>query len=159
MTDNFDVNADIYEGIDIEQAAKENLEYAGVTLQRQWRENMRRAGYVNTGEGVNSITIDFQGDTVRVGSDLIQVIIGEYGRRPGSFPPHEPLADWVNEQSGMPSKGDEEFDSTVYAVRKSIAESGLPEWAFGRDAFKRTLDDIESDLQERLEREIEQATE
>jgi len=160
MTDAFEAEIDTYDGIDIQRIQRENLEFAGVTIQREWRDNLRAVNYKNTGETINSITFEIDGDEVTVGTDKIAAAIAEFGRRPGATPPPpEPIGDWVNEQSGMPNKGDEDFDSTVFLVGQSIAANGLPEHAAGRDAFADSIREIEKDLERRINAAIEQVEE
>lgn len=152
----FETEIDTYDGMDIEKVHRENLEYAGVTIQREWRDNLRDVNYKNTGETINSITFEIGDDVVTIGSDNIAAAIAEFGRRPGAkAPPPGPLGEWVHEQSGMPNKGDEDFDNTVYLVGQSIAANGLPEYASGRDAFADSIRDIEKDLEKRINAEIE----
>lgn len=150
---------EVYEGVDIEGIASEEIFKAAVRTQNTWRENLRREGWVNTGEAVNDITIDPQqegADAYTVGGDVIQLAIAEFGRAPGSFPPPSAIGEWVNEQAGMPNKGDSEFDSVVYAVSKSIAESGISGFRPGTRAFREESEKVADRIQQRIEEQLEE---
>ena len=153
----------VYEGDDFEdidpesrirEVAQEELFNQAVQFQRKWRNNLRDAGWFNDGEAVNDITIDPQregSDSYRIGGDVIQLLISEFGRRPGApMPPEEPIADWVNEQSGMPSRGADNFDDVVFLVRRAIGENGIEPVAGGRRAWKDLEDLYEESVEEDL---------
>lgn len=50
---------------------------------------------------------------------------GLYGRRPGRWPPPEPIRRWV-ELRGLPSKWGVSVASATFLVRKKIGERGTP---------------------------------
>jgi hypothetical protein len=132
----------------IREVAQEELWNQAVQFQLKWRSNLRDAGWVNDGEAVADVTIDPPregSDSYLVGGDLIQLLIGEFGRRPGSkAPPPDKLGEWVNEQAGLPSKGDDDFDSAVYLIGQSIAENGIEPTRSARRAWK-TMEDLYED--------------
>jgi len=136
----------------IREVAQEELFSLAVRFQRRWREILRDEGFVNTGEAISDITIQPQregSDSYRIGGDVVQLFIAEFGRRPGAkMPPEEPLRDWVSEQSGMPSRGDDDFDNTVFLVRRSIAENGIPAIRAARRAWADVEDGYEPDFDE-----------
>lgn len=76
----------------------------------------------NTGEAARSIYIDFGENFVRsIGIFYLEFL--DTGRGPGRWPPYKPLADWVETKLGIP-RGNPRFESTVYFVRKKIADLG-----------------------------------
>ena len=168
MPGNFEVDADFYEGIDIDQVTEDALDAVAVDVQRNWQENMDRAGYRNTGETINSITIDKPEEFVRlIGSDRIAALIGEVGRAPGAgHPPPDELGDWVAEQAGLPKRGgtvkwefdgkrrDVSFDQVVYLIGRAINENGLPAHRFGERAA-RDAPDLDQEIGRRLENAVD----
>ena len=111
-------------------------------------------GWVNTGETVNSIVVQPAregADSYTVGTDKIAALIAEFGRRPGAkAPPPDDLGEWVNEQSGMPNRGDDDFDSVVYLVGQSIAENGIDAIMPARRAWDQVDGEYEERVSERL---------
>jgi hypothetical protein len=142
------------ESQDIDRIAREEVFKAAINTQNTWKELLDRAEWRNTGEGIESINIEPQTQGAleyTVGSEKIQIAIAEFGRAPGSTPPPpEPIADWVNEQAGLPNKGDEDFKNTVYNVQMSIAEKGIEPIRAGRNAFSQESENAEQRLEERL---------
>jgi len=138
----------------IREVSQSALFKTAVTFQTRWQDLLIEANWQNTGEGINSITITPQregADSYTVGSDKIQILISEFGRRPGADPPPpDAIAPWVNEQSGMPSRGEEDFESVVYLVGQSIAENGIEPIAAGRRAFEGMGDEYEERVARRL---------
>lgn len=135
----------------IEETATQELEKQAIRFQTRWQDNMIEADYKNTGEAINSITVERIPDGFRIGTDKIQAIVGEFGRSPGTFPDVAALAEWVNEQTGLPDRGDSDFDNAVYNIGKQIAEEGLPPYRFARNAWENLEDEYEKRVQERLE--------
>jgi len=168
MVDNYDVDADVYAGIDFDQAAADALDTVAVETQGNWQDNMIDAGYRNTGDTINSITVETPQQFVRlVGSDRVAALIGELGRAPGAgHPPPDDLGDWVHEQAGLPDRGETvewefdgevqevTFDQAVFLIGRSINEDGLPAYHFGERAAReaRALSD---ELARRLNGEID----
>ena len=143
--------ADI-DDLDIEKIAEEEVQKQAIQFQTQWQENLLDVGWKNTGEGVNSITVEETPDGYKIGSDKVQVLIAEVGRTPGEpAPPKEPIEDWVHEQSGLPNKGDKDFDNTVFNIRMSISENGIEPKRAARDAWEGPEEEYEKSVQERLE--------
>ena len=136
---------------DIEKIALKEAEKQAIRFQTEWQDNMIEADYKNTGEAINSITVERIPDGFRIGTDKIQAIVGEFGRSPGTFPNVNALAEWVNEQTGLPDRGDSDFDNAVYNIGKQIAEEGLPPYRFARSAWENLEDEYEQRVQERLE--------
>jgi len=140
--------------VPIQEIAREELFKASINTQNLWQDILDNYGWRNDGEAINDITVDPQregADSYTVGGDVIQLIIAEYGRRPGApMPPHEPIADWVNEQSSMPSKGDERFDGVVFLVRREIAENGIRAIGAGREAFRRESENAKQRVEKRF---------
>jgi len=156
MPNNFDVDADIYDGVDFEKLTEDALDAVAVETQETWRDLMDEAGYRNTGEAIRSIAVERPNTFTRlVGSDRIQVLIGEVGREPGSMPPRDPIANWVDEQAGLPSRGDEDFDDTVWGVRKGIEENGLPAYHFAERAVAKSQG-LGGELARRVKQEAEE---
>jgi len=146
--------AELSEESRIREVAREELFKTAVRFQTRWQDLLIEAEWNNTGEGINSITLTPQregADSYTVGSDKIQILIAEFGRRPGAAPPPpDAIAPWVNEQSGLPSRGEEDFESVVYLVGQSIAENGIEAIAAGRRAFDGMGDAYEERVAERL---------
>jgi hypothetical protein len=170
MPNNFDVDAEVYDGIDHETIAENSLDAVATDVQNNWMDNMDRAGYRNSGETINSITIDKAERFVRrIGSDRVAALVGEFGRPPDAgHPPPDDLADWVHEQEGLPSRGETvewsfdkwavedsgpqtlTFDDVVYIIGRAIDERGLPAHHFGERAA-RDARDLDDELERRLE--------
>ena len=168
MPDNFDVEADVYDGLDIDKITADALDATAVDVQTNWQEAMSRAGYRNTGETINSITVATPEEFVRrIGSDRVAALIGELGRAPGAgHPPPDELGDWVDEQADLPSRGETvewefadgtqevSFDQVVYLIGRAINESGLPAYHFGRDAAREARD-LDAEIERRLTEAVE----
>jgi hypothetical protein len=139
---------------DIDRIARETVFEAAIQTSLTWKELLDKADWRNTGNAVESIGTEPQTEGAleySVGSQLIQVRIAEFGRAPGSkMPPHEPIADWTNEQAGLPNKGDDGFENTVFNIRASIAENGIEPIRAGRTAFEKESQNAEERLAERL---------
>jgi len=139
----------------IQQIAEEEVFSLALKFKNEWQDILIDAGWQDTGESINDITIKPQREgatTYTIGGDVIQLLISEFGRRPGAkMPPEKPIKDWMNRQAGMPNRGDEEFDSVSYLVRKSIAENGIEPVMGGRRAWKRVEDDYIESVERRLE--------
>ena len=149
---------EVYEGVDIRGIASEELFKASTRTMNSWRSNLEEAGWRNSGEAINDVTVDPPREgaqSYEVGGDVIQLAIAEFGRAPGSFPPPSAIGEWVNEQAGMPNKGDSEFDSVVYAVSKSIAESGIEGFRPGTRAFREESEKVADRIQQRIEEQLE----
>jgi len=138
----------------IREVAQSEIFEQAIQFQRKWRNNLRDAGWVNTGEAVNDITVEPPregSDSYRIGGDVVQLLISEFGRRPGAkAPPPGPLGEWVNEQAGLPSKGDDNFDNVVYLIGQSIAENGIEPVRGGRNAWKEMEDLYEDSVEAEL---------
>jgi hypothetical protein len=139
----------------IQQIAEEEVFNLSVRFKNEWQDILIDANWSNTGEGINSITLTPQREGATsyvVGSDKIQILIAEFGRRPGAkMPPAEPLREWVAEQAGLPNKGDDGFDGTVFVIRRAIAENGIEPLMAGRRAFARVEDSYVENVQRRLD--------
>ena len=157
--------------VSVQQIAREEVFRAAINTQNAWRENLRQHGFVNTGEAVNDVTVEPQregADEYVVGGDVIQLAIAEFGRRPGArMPPHEPIADWVHEQQGLPNRGDVQlldfgegpvevtFDQTVFLIRRGIAENGIEAFQPGQRAFREEAPKAQDRVEERRRQEME----
>lgn len=150
-------NQDPYKGIDFEKITKQELKKTAIRLQNDWRDDLRSVGYVNTGEGVNSITPDFSrldNYIVSVGSDKIQIVISEYGRRAGATPPpFKPISRWAREK-GLQPRNNQSWRSMVFAICQSIGEEGLPEYGFGRKNHRKHGKEFTKNLQARIDEEL-----
>jgi len=175
MPDNFDVETDVYDGLGIDGITTDALDAVALDVQRNWQENMDEAGYRNTGDTINSITIDRPEEFVRlVGSDRMAALIGEYGRAPGAgFSPPDDLGDWVDEQEGLPSRGETvewtfdtwaaddgsthelSFDDVVFIIGRAINEQGLPAHHFGENAAREARD-LDAELERRLDEAVDE---
>jgi len=166
----FDVETDVYGGVDFEKAAEDALDTIAVRVLEAWRENMLDADYRNTGETINSLTIDSPSKMRRViGSDRIAAVIGEYGRPPGAgHPPPDKLGDWVHEQAGLPNRGGTvewdfgdgpetvTFNQVVFLIGAAIDENGLPAHHFGERAAKEhDVGELEREVEKRIDQQIE----
>jgi len=137
----------------IQEVAQEEVFKQAQRFATEW-ENIVIDEWFNDGEAANDITLKPPregSDSYTVGGDVTQLLIAEFGRRPGAtMPPREPIADWVNEQSGMPSKGDDDFDSTVFLVRRAIGRDGIEPVMPARRAWKKVNGDYEKNVERRL---------
>lgn len=162
--DEFSVDFDGYEGIDVIGATREELEKQAVRVQATWRENLRKGQgaegshggpYVNTGEALNDITYEFRGALeVTVGGDVVQLAVAEFGRAPGSPPPFDAIATWAREKGLTPEDGS--FRDMVDAIRWSIAEHGLEPFAPATDAANQHRGDLAQHINNRLDEELQQ---
>ena len=169
MSDPYDVDVNGYDGIDFEQAAREALEEVAIKTQNQWVENLERGEgadgvhggpYVNTGEAVNDLTVEWVGPlSVVVGGDVVQLAVAEDGRvpTPGSPPPFEPIADWAREKGLEPDDG-QSFEDMVDAIRFSIADEGLEGFAPGQAAVNEVGGELEERPREKVDEQIREAT-
>ena len=167
----FDVDSDDFEAPDIEKIAKEETFRAAVNTQNRWREILDQAGWRNTGEAINDVTVEPKTDGASeylVGGDVVQLAIAEFGRRPGAkMPPYEPIADWVHEQEGMLNRGESKmvdfgdgpvsvtFDSLVFLVRRAISDKGIEPIGAGRKAFREESENAAQRIDDRVSDEME----
>jgi len=163
------VQTDTYEGItddvgkSLEQIAREEAFKAAVRTQRAWRENLEQGkgavgshprAYRNTGEAVGDITVTpadpEESNEFRVGGDVVQLAVAEFGRvpTPGSPPPFEAIADWARERGLSPDEGT--FEEMVDAIRWSIADEGLEPFGPGRLAAQQEGPKYEERATERI---------
>lgn len=162
--DSFSVDFEPYEGLPIGEITREELEKQAVRVQASWRDNLRKGQgaegshggpYVNTGEAVNDIVYEFTGDLeVRVGGDVVQLAVAEFGRAPGSPPPYDAIATWAREKGLQPEDGS--FSDMVDAIRWAIAEHGLEPFAPAQAAANKHRGDLPEQLNARLQEELEQ---
>lgn len=169
MTDSFDVDAEVYNGLEIVEISHEELDSAATKTVNEWQDNMLEAGYQTSGDTVNSITWEEDGENARVvGSDRMAALIGEVGRDPGAgHPPPDAIGDWVHEQAGLPNRGETvewefdgkvqevTFDTVVYLIGRSINENGLPAHRFGWRAFQTVAKEFDADVVGRLQEAAE----
>ena len=141
----------------IQQIAEEEVFSLAVRFQNEWEDILIEANWQNTGKGIESISLKPQREgatSYTVGSDKIQILIAEFGRRPGAkMPPEAPIREWVNEQAGLPNKGDDGFEGTVFVIRRSIAEEGIEPLMAGRKAFSKVSDVYVERVTKRLDEE------
>lgn len=142
----------------IDKIASEETFKAAIKGRNLAEEITRRNGWVNTGEGVNSITIKPRTPgslDYKVGSEKIQMVIAEFGRRPGApMPPEDPIIRWMNEVGIRPSE-DQTWEGLAYVIRRSIAENGIEGFSPFRRAARRASDEFEDQVEVRLEEELE----
>ena len=155
MTYDGDDFSEIPEDSRIQEVAQEEVFAQSIRFQNEWQDLLLEEGYVNTGETVNSIVIEPAregSDSYTVGTNKVAALIAEFGRRPGAkMPPHQPIADWVNEQQGLPNTADDDFDNVVFLVRQSIAENGLEAFMPARRAWQNVADEYEQNVERRLQ--------
>lgn len=155
MTKSMDIEVDEYEGLDFEQLAREQLEQTAIRTQQFWRDNLRDAGWVDRGEAVNDVTVvQVDETTYKVGGDVIQLAIAEFGRAPGSMPPHDAISEWARRKNLTPNE-DQDWDGMVYAIRKAIAEDGIEGHAAGQRAARKASKRLESEMKDRIDRDLE----
>jgi len=168
MADAYSVDINEYRGIiddgkRLERISREEAFKAAVRTQREWRTNLDRGegavgshprSYRNTGEAAGDITVtpaDPEGsDEFRVGGDVVQLAVAEFGRvpSPGSPPPFEAIADWARERGLSPDEGT--FEEMVDAIRWSIADNGLEPFGPGRLAAQEVGPTYQENVEERL---------
>ena len=56
--DAFGVDIDVYDGVDAERIAREELDRVAVNTVTAWQDNMDQAGYRATGDTINTITFE-----------------------------------------------------------------------------------------------------
>ena len=130
---------------------------AGAKLVNLWKDNLRAGEgadgthgrpYVNTGEAVGSVQMYPEtpgSDEYIIFSDRIQVLIAEVGRAPGTYPPYEPISQWVHEQLGIKKKDPKHY-AVVRAIQQSIKDNGLEPFA----PMEKAVIDLVEDLEENL---------
>ena len=172
--ESFSVDINGYEGItdedgkSLEQIAREEAYKAAIRTQSTWRENLEQGkgavgshprGYRNTGEAVGDITVTPSdpeaSNEFRVGGDVVQLAVAEFGRvpTPGSPPPFDAIADWARERGLSPDEGT--FEEMVEAIRWSIADEGLEPFGPGRLAAQKEGPKYEERATERINSIIE----
>ena len=153
-------NGDDFENLgdlDIEGIAREELFKISIQFQTKWQDRLLDAGWKNTGEAINDITVEPQAEgstSYTIGGDVIQLAISEFGRSPGSFPPPDAMGQWVHEQQSLPNKGDDEFDNVVFLVSRAVAENGIEPIMGGRNTWHELEGEYERRVSERVEREL-----
>lgn len=162
--DAFSVDFEPYEGLPIGEITREELEKQAIRVQATWRENLRKGSgaegshggpYVNTGEALNDIVYEFTGALeVRVGGDVVQLAVAEFGRAPGSPPPYDAIERWAREKGLQPEDGS--FRDMVDAIRWAIAEHGLEPFAPAQAAANKHRGELPDRLNARLDDELEQ---
>lgn len=173
----FSVDIKEYEGLvddkaDLERIASEEAFKAAIKTQREWRNNLDEGRgavgshprpYRNTGEAINDITVvpAEEGATeYRVGGDVVQLAVAEFGRvpTPGSPPPFAAISDWARER-GLTPEGGQTWEQMVDAIRWSIADEGLPAFGPGRLAAQQVGPEYEEAVIERINRLIDEQSE
>lgn len=162
--DSFSVDFEPYEGLPIREISQDELEKQAIRVQATWRKNLRKGQgaegshggpYVNTGEAVNDVVYEFTGDLeVRIGGDVIQLAVAEFGRAPGSPPPFDAIERWAREKGLQPEEGS--FDEMVDAIRWSIAKHGLEPFAPATGAANSHRGELPQRINARLQEELEQ---
>ncbi|PSG97497.1 hypothetical protein BRD56_05430 [Thermoplasmatales archaeon SW_10_69_26] len=116
MTEPFDVDAEPYDGIPIDEIGQEEAERASISSLRRWKENLdrgvgesgrHRGSYVNTGGARGSITQEQESKyAYRTGSTHVAVAVAERGRdpSPGNPPPFDDIMEWAHETGLVVSK-------------------------------------------------------
>jgi hypothetical protein len=174
MPDDFSVDTRVYEGLvddgtDLVGIASEEAFKAAIRTQRKWRENLddgvgasgnHGRSYRNTGEAIGDVTVtpsEEGASEYTVGGDVVQLAVAEFGRvpTPGSPPPFEAIADWARERGLNPEDG-QTFEEMVDAIRWSIADNGLEGFAPGRLAAKEVGPTYKENVEERINRIIEE---
>ena len=166
MTYSGDDFADLPEDSRIREVAQEEVFNQSVRFQNEWQDLLKEAGWFNTGETLNDITLEppRQGsDSYRVGGDRTALLISEFGRRPGAkAPPPDKLGQWVHEQEGLLNRGETEtrdfgdgpvtvtFDTVVYLIGQAIAENGIEPIQAGRRAWKNVEGEYEKNVERKL---------
>ena len=157
------------EDVPLEEIAIEEAQQAGVRMQNNWIDNLfegvgfegrhEHGEYHDQGEAVNEVNLELTSDGARVGTNAVQVLIAEFGRRPGAaMPPHEPIAEWVR-RKGIASPGEVQerdgveytFDDIVFLIRRKIADEGLPAFAPARLAAIQTEEETIEAMEERFD--------
>lgn len=177
MVDDYDVDVDTYDGIDVEKIASEELFSFAVKVKNQWQDNLmagrgaagahgehRNQGpspdeFHNTGDAVNDVTVDPQGEGALeyiVGGDVIQLAVAEFGRRPGAPPPpFDPISRWAREVGLEPEDG-QSWENMVDTIRFAIGARGLHGFAPARAAAREYDSGALADrVHDRFERELE----
>lgn len=162
--DAFSIDFEPYDGIDVVGITREELEKQAIRVQATWRDNLRKGQgaegshggpYVNTGEAVNDVVYEFTGALeVRIGGDVVQLAVAEFGRAPGSPPPYDAIARWAREKGLQPDDGS--FSDMVDAIRWAIAEHGLEPFAPATGAANQHRGELPDRLNARLDEELEQ---
>lgn len=115
MTVERDVDANPYEGLEVDEMAKERAKAGAIKGKQAWQENLQQGEgatgshprrYRNTGEAIGDITIEevdeFQ---LLVGGDVPQIWVAEKGRPPGSPPPpFDAIMEWAHERGIVSQK-------------------------------------------------------
>lgn len=161
MPDAFELEAEAYDGIPVLQITTEELFKVATRAMNTWRDNLRRGEgangshgrpYKNTGEAINDVTVQppREGELeYKVGGDVVQLAIAEFGRSPGTFPPPEPIEDWMREQLGIK-------DPDPFPVQRHIKEEGIDGFAPGRGAANEHRGELSERVSSRLDEALDQ---
>jgi hypothetical protein len=172
--ESFSVDIDEYEGLvddgtDLEMVAREEAYKAAIRTQRAWRKNLDQGkgavgshprSYRNTGEAAGDITVvpesPDKGTEFKVGGDVVQLAVAEFGRvpTPGSPPPYDAIVDWARERGLSPDEGT--FEEMVNAIRWAIADRGLEPFGPGRLAAQEVGPTYEANVTGRINSIIEE---
>jgi len=149
--------------IDYSRLISEGLWVSAERLRQQWQDNLEEGKgatgdhgrpYVATGEAINDLTVDPAlpgSQEYRIGGDVIQLEVAEYGQEPGQMPGYDAIARWAREIQLAPHEGDT-FDDMVNAIRFAIHRRGLPAFAPGLLADQIISPGVAAEIERRIEK-------
>jgi len=133
-------------------AAMVEIKNTAIDILSDSQKKLKESDSLASGNLWNSGRIDSANDHVDVGYYAGYAEVIEFGRKIGSFPPLQPIRQWVRRKLRVP---DSEADSVAYAVALSIKRNGTKAKPFLMPSFKGRLKGIEN----RILKAIKKATE
>lgn len=132
---------------------------AGEAVQNKLVESIRSKMREDTGEGKRSVKVTVTGGflnrQVKISSDKPQVLVDEYGRRPGAkMPPFgqgSKLESWVKRKFGGDGK---KIRGITFAIARKISKRGIK----ANKPFERTLNEQRSFIVRAYDAAVNQAT-
>ena len=122
---------------DVEQKMNDFLKKESKILETKIKQELTKVKGVDTGQARNSIHGEVERMEGRVKANALHASIIEYGRRPGKFPPIEPIRRWVQRKG---------LNIPAFVVARKIAVSGVaprpffyPTWTNYKGTFNRHL--------------------
>lgn len=141
-------------GTPVDKGVKEGLIGAEQRVIDKFKQVLQQKTITNTGELSNSFRAESTDEGMVISFKFYGQVI-DNGRRRGSFPPLQPIKEWMRDKGIRPKEGQTQ-DQTAFAIAKRIEERGIAPRPF----LQPTLDDVVNnilvgELEEEIAKEIE----
>jgi len=100
----------------IEAKFSDFLDVQARVLETKVKQRLESVGGIDTGQAKQGIHSQHSGLQAEVRSNTLHSSIIEYGRRPGTYPPAEPLQRWAQRKG---------IDVPIFVIQRSIAKKGI----------------------------------